>query len=163
MGPEIHVRWFTPAVVVQTIFAVFWIVFLAGLWLPGMIREGGTMLAWVILVAFSLVGLALGYTALAGLCNTTRIALEPERLVLRSGPIPCGRVGEYARADIVHVYGQRLSTRSGLRAEVCLVLRDSPPTRLPLVPLMPSEAQLIAQELARALQLPEHSLREDLE
>lgn len=83
---EISWRWYTPAAIFLTAFAVFWNGFIC-MWVAAALSGGAGFFA-LFATFHALVGVAMAYGALTMFLNTTRVAASYNMLSVRHGPLP---------------------------------------------------------------------------
>lgn len=162
-GLVLVLRWFTPAMLLLVALALFGDVLVGAtlLSLDGRSTDLKTALGLGVL---TLAVLCMTYLALMWLLNRSRIVLDAERLAVTHGPIPGLRPLSVERSRVLHVYCQELLSPSANPAQyqVRLVLREGPELVLARRWVDRQQGQYVAQQLARAMGLPEHSLRSEV-
>ena len=91
-GLTLDVRWFGPQYLFMLVFAAFWNGFLV-VWysivLGGLANgDAGMAVMGLFPILHVAVGVGIGYSALAGLFNRTRVSVDRKGLSVRHGPLP---------------------------------------------------------------------------
>lgn len=112
---ELSYRWFSFQIVFLLVFALFWNGFMAA-WYVIALPTGEWLIA-VFGVVHLAVGVGLGYGALAGLLNRTKITLRSGKLAVWIGPLPWfgGKEGSTAELDQLYVVERRTRTKNGVQ------------------------------------------------
>jgi len=121
-GFSMRWRWFTPAIIGATFFAIVWNAFLV-FWynmLGDFSMDGGFLwIFYIFPIGHIAVGIGMAYYALTGWLNTTTARVSEELLEVRSAPIPnFFGDGVMACSDIQQVYVNSRTTRNGIVYDV---------------------------------------------
>lgn len=114
----VRYRWFTASHLLLAVFALFWNGVVLMMY-AGMVREllhGKSLPAGWLTLAFPglhlLVGLAVGYAALACLLNTTRVDASRHGLAVAHGPLRWPGTRTWARGELTQLFGQQQVTKA---------------------------------------------------
>jgi hypothetical protein len=111
LGLTLSWRWFRATHLLMLLFTVAWWSFLV-VWYRDALRDHNTM-AIVFPILHVGAGLYIGYTALTGLFNRTRIHVDCVGLLtVAHGPLPWPRPRPLRRDEVTQLYVQRVESRS---------------------------------------------------
>lgn len=162
---DVRWRWFAPVHLFLLVFALFWNGFMV-MWFSIALAQGITAMA--LFGSFhAIIGIGVGYGALAGLINSTRISLEGGLLSVRHGPLPWVGAGDWKKEDLAQLYGEQrvISGKNGRRTTFSLnaMLRDG--RRVTLVKGLTDKTQALWLEraLETRLQIVDAPVRGELD
>jgi hypothetical protein len=154
-GIQITRTWFTPAAIVLLLFCVFWNGFLLfEYWISPNPRMPG-ITQWVPILHV-LIGVYLGYFAVASLVNRTHVSVDRGMLQIRHTPLPWPGSRKLGAAQIRQLYCKRHVTRNrnGPRFSWQLwAVTDASTHHRLLSRLQHEQALYLEQELEKALGL----------
>jgi len=158
-------RWFTPAIIFMTFFAVVWDGFLL-FWYGAVISGGAPGFFALFPLLHVAVGLGLTYYVVCGYVNTTYIELSKGLLIIEHYPLPWPGSRRIPVSNLDQLYTKEVTKRSKNGASttytVCVV--DTNGRKLDLVTGLPdAESGLyIEQQVESHLRLPDRPVAGEL-
>ncbi len=153
-GLRIRWRWYSSIYLFLAVFCIAWDSFLV-VWYQQAMGEDAETIEWF-LVLFPLahvgVGVSLTYFTLAGLLNSTEVALEAGQLRVRHGPLPWKGNRTVPRYDLAQLFCLELQSEDEPRSGYDLMARLHSGTEIKLVRRLPSrrQAKFLEREIERA-------------
>lgn len=151
-GVVLRRKWFGPNAFALLVVALFWNGFLVA-WYTLAMRSDGPMRIVMLLfpLIHLLIGLLVAYAALAQFINKTDISIEPDRLTVKTYPLPFGKTLRFDPASIQQLYVKEIvrRTKNGYHRRHVVMLQDSTGKERKLVENLndASEAAYIEQQL----------------
>jgi len=140
---EVRWRWFGFSHVFLGFFSLVWNGFMV-MWFGTALIEKEPMMA-LFGSLHALAGLTVGYLALTGFTNSTRVSLENGQLTVKHGPLPWPGGGSWRRDELAQLYGEEdvRRGRNGVSIVYTLaaMLRDG--RRVKLVKGLAEKAQVL--------------------
>ncbi len=156
-GTELYLkkRWFSPAVIALLIFGIAWDSFLV-FWYSIAFTQPDT--PWIMIVfpiGHLAVGVAITYTAIAGLINTTHIIADKYSISVRHRPIPWFGNKEIDFKDIRRLAVERDTyNQHDTPTQQYKIMADVDGTEVKLLSgLEPSEARYIAYQFSKQVKV----------
>jgi hypothetical protein len=166
LGGELQItrRWFSPQLIVLTVFALFWNGFMA-VWFGIAISQRIWLMA-LFGIVHAMVGIGLAYYVLAGYFNTTLVRVGMGELSISQGPFPYPGNKRLDSVSIKQLYCKERSHRgedlTGWSYELHIVTTDGKHEKL-LTGLDESEQALyLEQEIERYLGIEDRPVRGEL-
>jgi hypothetical protein len=164
-GIEIRRRWFTPAVLFLIVFCVFWDGFLV-VWYTMAFAAKGPLLMKLFPMIHVAVGVAVTYSTVASLFNSTRIAIERGEIKVSHGPVPWpGKVTLHSdQIDQLYCKEKISHGKNGPRYsyELWMLLRDGSQKKLVAAGLEKEQGLYIEQEVERTIGIKDRAVGGEL-
>jgi hypothetical protein len=164
-GVVIRRRWFSPMYVVLIPFCLVWNAFLV-FWYSKATDADAPWIFVVFPLGHVAVGAYLAYFTLAGLMNTTEIAVEGGALAVRHGPMPWPGQRTLERDSVRQLYSKEKIHRgkcgSHSTYELWTALADGKAVKLAGVGGEADQALYLEQRIERALALPDQPVAGEL-
>lgn len=161
-GIEIQRRWFTPVALFLVFFCIVWDGFLLFWYTAAMAGPGTPWAVKMLPLVHVAVGVAVTYTTLATLINTTRVLVDRGQVEVSHGPIPwLGNVTMQA-AKLDQLFCKEKITRGKngphYSYEVWTALQDGSAKKLVAAGLDKEQAIFIEQEIEHALGIKDRAV-----
>ncbi len=163
-GLEIVRKWFTPAIIALTFFALFWNGFMS-VWF----YIAFTKKAYIMALFGSLhvvVGLSVLYAVLCGYFNKTHINISNGKIVIKHRPLPWFGQKNVLSRDLKQLYCKELihSTKNGYSKSYSVQAITKEGKVIPLVSDLPSieESLFIEQEIEKYLKMEDEPVRGEI-
>ena len=120
---EIHWAWRNPIHVFLAFFSLAWNGFLVVWFSMSLLAGPLAILLWLFASVHVLVGVGLGWWAIAGLFNTTTLTVDAMHLRVHHGPIPWPGNLELRTAELDQLYAKQKTTKTKNGVSVSYELR----------------------------------------